>query len=229
MTVILVLATFLAFILLDYWLQRRKAARPVVVEAREGIREAPRAVPLALQPAYVEGFLVPEQLSYHPGHSWLFRERRNLVRVGVDEFAAALAGPIQKIELPKPGRWVRQGQKAWSLHRDGEKTEMVSPIEGEVIEVNSELAGDPALLRKDPYGRGWLMTVFVPDEESTARNLLPAGMVRPWMRDAVEKLYARQPQLAGAVAADGGRPADDVFGALPDASWKNLTREFFLT
>lgn len=229
MTVILVLATFLAFILLDYWLQRRKVVQPVVAEARERTREAPRAVPPALQPAYVEGFLVPEQLSYHPGHSWLFRERRNLVRVGVDEFAAALAGPIQKIELPKPGRWVRQGQKAWSFHRDGEKTEMVSPIEGEVIEVNSELASDPALLRKDPYGRGWLMTVFVPDEESTARNLLPSGMVRAWMRDAVEKLYARQPQLAGAVAADGGRPADDVFAALPDASWKDLTREFFLT
>lgn len=233
MTVILVLATFAAFILIDLllrWaLNRRKAAQPGGAGAREKSREAPRAVPPALQPAYVEGFLVPERLSYHPGHSWLCRERRNLVRVGVDEFAAALAGPIQKIELPKPGRWVRQGQKAWSLHRDGEKTEMVSPIEGEVIEVNSDLASDPTLLRKDPYGRGWLMTVFVPDEESTARNLLPGGMVRAWMRDAVERLYARQPQLAGAVAADGGRPADDVFGALPDASWKDLTGEFFLT
>ena len=229
MTIILgVVATLLTFILLASWLQRRKAVHPVVTEARERTGKAPRAVPPALQPAYVEGFLVPEQLSYHPGHSWVFRERRNLVRVGVDEFAAALAGPIQKIELPKPGRWIRQGQKAWSFHRDGEKTEMVSPIEGEVVEVNSDLAGDPTLLRKDPYGRGWLMTVFVPDEESTARNLLPGSIVGAWMRDAVERLYARQPQLAGAVAADGGRPADDVFGALPDASWKALTQEFFL-
>jgi glycine cleavage system H lipoate-binding protein len=229
MTVILVLATFLAFVLLDYLLRRRAATQPAVAEARERIHEAAALAPPTLQPAYVEGFLVPERLTYHPGHSWLLRERRHFVRVGADEFASTLVGPVEKIELPKPGRWVRQGQTAWSFYRDCEKTEMVSPIEGEIVEVNPEVANDPSLLRKDPYGRGWLMTVFVPDEESTARNLLPTSMVRTWMRDAVERLYARQPQLAGAVAADGGRPADDLFAALPDASWKELTREFFLT
>jgi hypothetical protein len=38
-----------------------------------------------------------------------------------------------------------------------------------------------------------------------------------------------QPVLAGAVAADGGRPADDVFAALPEVDWKSATGEFFLT
>jgi glycine cleavage system H lipoate-binding protein len=157
------------------------------------------------------------------------RERRNLVRVGADEFAAALAGPLEKIELPKPGQWIRQGQKAWSFIRDGQKSEMVSPTEGEIVEVNQELLQDPSLLRRDPYGRGWVATVHVPDEESTTRNLVPAGLVRNWMREAVSRLYARQPQLAGAVAADGGRPADDLLAALPDANWKEVTGEFFLT
>lgn len=221
MTVILVLATFLAFIVLDYLLSRHKAVQP-------GLAEAPGAVPPRPRPAYVEGFLVPEKLQYHPGHSWLMRERKHLVRVGVDEFAAALAGPIEKIELPKPGHWIRQGQKAWALYRDGANTEMVSPIEGEVVEVNAEVVKDPSLLRTDPYGRGWLMAVFVPDEESTARNLVPPSLVQNWMRDAIQRLYSRQPQLAGAVAADGGRPAEDVFAGLPDASWQALTREFFL-
>ena len=49
------------------------------------------------------------------------------------------------------------------------------------------------------------------------------------MREAVERLYALQPTLAGAVAADGGRPADDLLAALPDANWKRVTGEFFLT
>ncbi|MBI2955864.1 MAG: glycine cleavage system protein H [Acidobacteria bacterium] len=223
MTVLLILATFLVFILLDYAMTRRTA--------REAARPEPVRVPVppALEPVYVEGFLVPQGLRYHPGHSWLLHERKNLVRVGGDEFAAVLAGPIEKIELPMPGRWVRQGQKAWTLHRNGEKTEMVSPIEGEVVAVNPDVVKDPSLLRRDPYGRGWLMTVYVPDEENTTRNLLPTELVRGWLRNAVERLYARQPQLAGAVAADGGRPADDVFAALPDVSWKELTREFFLS
>lgn len=222
MTVILVLATFLAFILLDYLLSRRKEVQAVVAEK-------PRAVTPLVRPSIVEGFLVPEELRYHPGHSWLLRERGHYARVGVDEFAAALMGPVAKIELPKPGHWIRQGQKALAFYRDGEKTEMVSPIEGEVVEVNSDVLNDPSLLRKEPYGRGWLMSVFVPDEESTVRNLVPSGLVGNWMREAVERLYARQPQLAGAVAADGGRPADDIFAALPETSWKALTQEFFLT
>ena len=221
MTVLLVLAMFLLFIALDYALNRRREPAMAAVEARPA-----RPRPLL---RFIEGFLAPDNVRYHPGHTWLARERKNLVRVGADEFAAVLAGPVSSIELPKPGHWVRQGQKAWAFTRDGERTEMVSPIEGEVLEVNAEVLKDPSLLLRDPYGAGWLMTVFVPDEESTARNLVPEGLVGGWMRDAVERLYARQPALAGAVAADGGRPADNVFAALPEASWKELTREFFLT
>ena len=222
MTVALLLVTFLAFALIDWLLSRKQA--PKLANA-----EAPAPAAPFLQPAYVDGFAVPEELRYHHGHSWLYRERKNLARVGVDEFAAVLAGGIERIELPKPGQWIRQGQKAWTITRQGETAEMVSPVEGEVIEVNEDLLKDPSLLRKDPYGKGWLMSVHVPDEESTTRNLLPKSMVAGWMRQCVERLYAVQPELAGAVAADGGRPVDDIFEHLPDANWKQLTEEFFLS
>lgn len=198
MVILLVLATFLTFILLDWLLSRNKAAAPVAER-------------------FVDGFIVREGISYHPGHSWLARERRHLVRIGADEFAAALAGNVEKIELPRLGQWIRQGQKAWAFVRDRQKAEMVSPTEGEVIEVNQDLAADPSLLRRDPYGQGWIALVDVPDEESTTRNLVPAAMVRNWMRDAVNRLYAKRPQPAGAVA--------DV----PDADWKEVAGEFFLT
>jgi len=86
-----------------------------------------------------------------------------------------------------------------------------------------------SVLRQDPYGKGWLLSMHVPDEENTGRNLVPKRLVSEWMRDAVDRLYSAQPALAGAVAADGGRPADDVFAGLPDANWKEMTGEFFLT
>ena len=73
------------------------------------------------------------------------------------------------------------------------------------------------------------MSIHVPDEENTARNLLPKMLVGEWMREAVERLYALQPALAGAVAADGGRPAEDLLAALPGADWKEVTSEFYLT
>src|ERR1035438_6387077 len=222
MTVLLVLASFLVFIVVDYFLNRRKAIRTVPVEA-------PHAAAAAWGADYVDGFLVPRSVSYHSGHSWLVRERKSVVRVGADEFAAALAGKIEKIELPKPGQWIRQGQKAIVLTRNGQRTEMVSPTEGEVMAVNAEVLENPALLRQDPYGKGWLLSVHVPDEENTTRNLIPRKLVGEWMREAVERLYAHQPALAGAVAADGGRPADDLMAALPGANWETVTGEFFLT
>jgi len=222
MPVLLVLGTFLFFIVLDYYLNRNRAIATVGVEAHS--RVAPQA-----DGNHVEGFLVPSHVSYHSGHTWLMQERKSVIRMGADEFAAALAGKVEKIELPKPGQWIRQGQKVLSFHRDGQKTEMVSPTEGEVLQVNAEVLNNPALLRQDPYGKGWLLSIHVPDEENTGRNLVPKGLVREWMREAVERLYALQPALAGAAAADGGRPTDDVLAALPDADWKEVTAEFFLT
>ena len=221
MTVILVLSTFLVFIVIDFVLSRKKAVQTEEADESAALPE--------LGPNYVEGFLVPDRLQYHPGHSWALRERKRLTRVGVDEFAAALLGRIERIEVPAPGTWLRQGQKAFSFYRDGEKTEVLSPTEGEVVEVNPDVAADPSLLRKDPYGAGWLLMVHAPDEETMSRNLIPTGMVRSWMQNAVERLFALQPQLAGAVAADGGRPADDLLAGLPDTSWKQVTAEFFLT
>jgi glycine cleavage system H lipoate-binding protein len=151
------------------------------------------------------------------------------MRVGIDEFAAALAGKIEAVELPKPGTWVRQGQKIVAITRHGEQTELVSPVEGEITAVNPDVISDPTVLRHDPYGKGWLFTVNVPDEENTVRNLVPISMVRSWMRDAVSRLYALQPALAGAAAADGGRPIEDLLSAVPEISWTSVTRQFFLT
>jgi len=56
-----------------------------------------------------------------------------------------------------------------------------------------------------------------------------AKVAAPCVREAVERLYARQPALAGTVAADGGRPAEDLMAALPGSNWKEVTGEFFLT
>jgi glycine cleavage system H protein len=220
MTVLLMLATFLTFAVVDYLLNRKKA-----------IQLAPEEQAVAAVPgrSHVDGFLVPDNIRYHPGHTWALSERKQLMRVGMDEFAAALAGHIEKIELPKPGTWVRQGQKIVAVTRKGERAEIVSPVEGEITSVNTDLIEDPSVLRADPYGKGWLFTVNVPDEENTVRNLVPTSMVRSWMRDAVCRLYALQPALAGAAAPDGGRPVDDLLAGVPQASWTAVTGQFFLT
>lgn len=222
MTVILVVLTFATFLVIDFVLNRKKA--PVL--ATEAAQEPAMAAEAA---DVVGGFAIPSNVRYHPGHTWVQRERKNVNRVGADAFAAAFAGAVERIELPKPGQWVRQGQKVVSFFRNGEKIEMVSPVEGEVVEINSALLTNPALMREEPYGKGWMMNVFSPDEDSPTRNLLPANLVPAWMREAADRLFALQPQLAGATAADGGEVITDPAAALDPKTWKKAAEEFFLS
>lgn len=196
MAVLLVLATFLVFLLIDWLLTRRKKV-PVAAPA------APAAPATLLSSASVEGVLVPDQLRYHPGHTWCMEERPQLVRVGADALAVSVAGPIDRIELPAPGRWLRQGQKAWTVYCGAEKIDMVSPVEGEVLEVNPQAAKNPELMTKDPYGKGWLVRVSVPDAQSTERNLLPRALVRTWMKEAVRSVRARQGAIGNVMVAGG--------------------------
>jgi glycine cleavage system H lipoate-binding protein len=221
MTVLLVLATFIVFLTIDYFLSRKRAAVTVAGLAPE---RAPQ-----LRPAYVAGFALPEGLRYHPGHTWAAAEGPEKVRMGMDDFAARLVGKIEKIELPKRGQWVRQGQKLATITRDGATADIVAPVEGMVTEVNDALAADPALALRDPYGEGWLVAVQSPDAKINFRNLLGGNVARRWMQEAVERLAVRMPALAGAVAQDGGIAVDDLTAHLPDEDWAELTREFLLS
>jgi glycine cleavage system H lipoate-binding protein len=218
MVVILVLATFLVFIVIDFVLSRRKkTVAPTLTQQK------PAAVPL-LSSASIEGVLVPDQLRYHPGHTWLLDEGPKVARLGADALAMRVIGSVEKIELPKPGRWVRQGQKAFTFIVGTEKVELVSPAEGEVLEVNPQVLKDPSLAVKDPYGNGWLIKVTVPEHDTVERNLLPQSIVRTWMKEEIRKVRAAQPQLAQVAVMGGGT----VNTTSHDRSWTQLTNDLFL-
>lgn len=222
MTVLLVLTTFVLFLVIDYFYSRWHAVRPVVeVEAQPAARPVP-------QPNVVAGFQVPENLKFHPGHTWALTEGPKMVRIGLDDFAAKLLGKVHKIGLPQRGQWVRQGQKIWTLERDGAKVDMVSPIEGVVTEINDAAAGTPDAVRRDPYGDGWLVTVESPDSKLNFRNLLSGELARWWMDEAASRLRRHLPIPAG-VAQDGGMAVGDLTTYLEDKEWVEVTREFFLS
>ena len=225
--VTLTLLTFLVGALADYVISQRKRKPGAVANETALTTAAVVPVQTEFSPAYVEGFLVLEGLRYHSGHTWVQREQLNTARVGVDEFGAKLAGHIDTIELPEPGQWFRQGQTVFKLHRNGETAMLLCPIEGKVVAVNPEVVNNPSLLRSDPYGKGWLMTLHY-YEISTWHNLLPVSLVKNWLEEDISRLYAKQPVLVGAVATDRGRLEDDLLASNPGADWSRITAEFFL-
>jgi glycine cleavage system H lipoate-binding protein len=224
-TVLLVLATFAIFLTIDYFYA--KAKHPAVAVA-PAMRKSAEAV-LKLKPSLVGGFSVPERLRFHPGHTWALSESPNLVRIGMDDFATKLTGKVEQINLPQRGQWVRQGQKIWSLVRNGMKIEMVSPIEGSVADINEAALKDPSLITNDPYGEGWMVTVQSPDAKTNFRNLLGGALARWWTEESSMRLQRLVPNALGALAQDGGVAVDDIAGTLSDEQWVKVAREFFLT
>lgn len=216
----LVVLTFLAAVLIDHLLNRQ----PIPVRA-EVLREAPGRPRLV--PAVVAGFEVPDNLRYHPGHTWAAAETPDRVRVGIDDFAAKLTGGINRIDIPERGQWIRQGQRIIAMHHDGGEIDLVSPIEGTVVDINTRALDNPQLAKNDPYGEGWLLAVNSPDADTNFRNLLGGTVARRWMDDAAARLRAIAAPAA-ALAQDGGVAVDNVIEQLPEADWGKLQKEFFL-
>jgi glycine cleavage system H lipoate-binding protein len=84
-------------------------------------------------------------------------EGNETVRVGMDDFAQKLVGVPAKIELPKIGSTLNQGENGWRLQFNGKSVDMLSPLNGEVVAVNEEIIQNPAILNDDPYQKGWLL------------------------------------------------------------------------
>lgn len=221
MTVILVLAFFTLLIATDYVVTRRRIAR-------ESRLLATAAVP-AVEPAWVAGYQMPEALYYHRGHTWARPIDANTVVIGVDDFARRLVGPAAAVKAPSRGDWLHQGGRAFALKINGKAADLVSPVEGEVVEVNPELTGQPGLASDDPYGRGWVLKVKAPNLSANLRNLLTGRLARKWMEDSREALELRLMAFSGSVLQDGGEPAADLGHHLPQADWERLVHEFLLT
>ena len=224
MTVLLVLAMFAIFLTIDYFYS--KAKHPALRVAPAMTKAA--ATEPRLKPSLVGGFSVPENLRYHPGHTWALSESPNLVRIGIDDFASKLVGKVEHVTLPQRGQWIRQGQKVWSIVRNGVKVDMVSPIEGSVADINETALKDPSVISKDPYGEGWMVTVQSPDAKTNFRNLLGGALARWWTEESSMRLQRLIPNALGALAQDGGVAVDDIAGTLSDEQWAKIAHDFFL-
>jgi len=221
MTVLLVLATFVLFLTIDWFYSRKRAPAPVM--------QFLSATAAAVRPEFVAGFRQPENLHYHFGHTWARMESPQQVRIGIDDLAARFIGKADSITVPQRGQWVRQGQKIWSIAREGQKVDMVSPIEGMVTDLNEAVLREPQLALRDPYGQGWLVQVHSPDAQTNLRNLLGGNIARKWLDEAAARLRAAIPAMAGAYAQDGGLILADLGELLPEPVRKELARELFLS
>ncbi len=124
---------------------------------------------------------VPEDLRYSDDHEWVARDG-DRVRVGITDYAQDALGDVVFVDLPEVGAEVRAGQPFGEVESTKSVSELFSPLDGEVVEVNGELVDRPELVNSDPYGSGWMIVVRATDP-SQIEGLLDAAAYRRLIGD----------------------------------------------
>ena len=120
--------------------------------------------------------MYPDDLLYNEDHDWARIEGGEAV-LGVTWFAVDSLGELVHYEPPAPGASVSRGSSYGEVESVKAVSDLISPLSGEVLEVNATVVDAPETVNQDPYGQGWLIRIRLtePDEAVT---LLDAAAYR---------------------------------------------------
>lgn len=117
----------------------------------------------------------PEDLRFAKTHEWVSVEPGSagakLATVGISAFAVEALTDLVFMQLPEVGRKVKAGEPFGEIESVKAVSDLYSPIDGEIVEVNSALPNKLATLNSDPYGAGWLVKIRLQDE-GALKNLM---------------------------------------------------------
>lgn len=100
----------------------------------------------------------PKELLYSQTHEWV-RVQDNRATIGITDHAQSELGDIVFVELPNVGAKIQAGMPFGTVESIKTVSDLVAPISGEVVEVNSDLNETPELVNEDPYQRGWMLVI----------------------------------------------------------------------
>ena len=101
-------------------------------------------------------------MKYTEDHEWL-RVEGDLVVVGITEHAATQLGDVVFVELPEVEAMVARGDEVVVIESVKAASDILAPVDGEIVEVNDRLADKPGLVNEDPTGGAWFFRMKVAD------------------------------------------------------------------
>jgi len=117
---------------------------------------------------------IPEGLLYAQNHEWIRRLDDGNICVGITDFAQDALGDVVFVDLPDVGRDLGSGEPFGEIESTKSVSDIYSPVNGEVVDVNAELEDTPELVNQDPYGDGW-MIVLRPSPDASLDHLMDAA------------------------------------------------------
>ena len=116
--------------------------------------------------------MTPEELLYTKTHEWVALESNDaggkIATVGISAFALEALTDLVFVDLPQVGRTVSAGEPFGEIESVKAVSDLYSPVDGEIVEVNEALADQLEGLSDDPYTNGWFVKIRVSDETALA-------------------------------------------------------------
>ena len=118
----------------------------------------------------------PDELKYHREHDWA-RVEGDTATLGITWYAQDALGEIVHYEPPEEGASVAKDESYGEVESVKAVSDLISPLSGEVVEVNPAVVEAPETINEDPYGAGWLIRIRLSDPDEVD-DLLDADAYR---------------------------------------------------
>ncbi len=118
----------------------------------------------------------PDGLKYHSEHDWA-RVEGDEATLGITWFAQDALGELVHYEAPDVGSTISKEESYGEVESVKAVSDLITPLSGEVVEVNAKVVDEPEIVNEDPYGEGWLVRIRLSDA-SEVDSLLEAGAYR---------------------------------------------------
>jgi len=195
--VILMVVSIFAIDALKLYIKRRRGETPV-----------PEAIPAFSAVRFPKGLFLGEN------HAWARLTELGEMKVGLDELLTQALGYVDEVEVAPAGTQVRKGDHLATITRLGHKVEVTSPLDGTVVAVNDNVINEPYGVHQDPYGRGWLATVWPTEHTEALRDLKVGDRASAWLGHEIQRPPARAPNWSAP-----WRPTVPIPSSARPAAW----------
>jgi glycine cleavage system H protein len=131
-------------------------------------------------------FKVKNGIYYHKDGCWVEVEN-NIATIGVSDFFQTLNGDVASVGLFGAGINIKQDETFGDLETMKISIELISPVSGKIIELNSKVADAAELINSDPFGNGWLLKANINNFETDKLSLMNSDEYFEFMKDRVDK------------------------------------------
>lgn len=172
-------------------------------------------------------FAIPGGVLVSMGHCWASLSEEGTAKIGLDDFAAKLIGPIDSIDFPEVGQSVAAGEPLFGIRQDGRSWSFPAPLSGKVLRVNNGLQEDTGRLATSAYGESWICALEGGNLDAELPNLKIGQSAVDFFQAELERFEAFLRDALADQSAEAPVLAVGAIGRLDGEHWNQAFRAFF--